>query len=202
MAKYPDRILWIDVETSGLDKDLDEILEIGAVLTDPKLEELASYEAALTLTPQAVAQITKDKFIQNMHLDNGLLKACKNSTTTLRQAELALIDLLIANDCSPESVMLAGSGVARFDFDMLQNNMPELASWLAYFVLDVGIIRRAAHMATGGRPIFPKIAESFQEGAKAHRALADVRAHLEEARGQFNVLQTIAEINSIDTPVS
>lgn len=193
MPKYPNKILWVDLESSGLDLERDHILEVGAILTDDELNELTGYQAAIQLTPAAIQRIKTDKWIQDTHLENGLLKECKHSTVTLRDAELEIIDsVLLKNDCVPGEVMLAGGGVSHFDMAMIRRLMPELTTWLAYFMLDVSILRRAAHMATKGNSPFPKVAASFQEGAKAHRAYADVEAHLAEARGQWDVLRQLA----------
>lgn len=190
MPKYPSKLLWTDLETTGLDKLTDEILEVGVVLTDMDLNEIARYSAPIKLTPLAIERIRNDKFVQDMHLGNGLLGDCKHSEKTLRDAELDIIDLLIRRQCTPGEVLLAGSGVARFDQDYIDRLMPELAQWFPYYVMDVGLVRRAAHIAAPGKEIFPKIEESFSN--KAHRALADALAHLEEARGQFAVLRQLA----------
>lgn len=193
MPKYPDSILWLDLETTSLDKKTGHILEVGVILTNTDLQPLKGYQAAIKLTPGAVAQIRADEFIQNMHLENGLLKECKYSDTTLRDAELAIInEVLEPAGATKGSVMLAGSGVARFDSDFIERLMPELWTWLAYFVLDTGILRRAAHLAAPGQEIFPKVEESFREGQKKHRAYDDVSAHLTEARGQFEALRQLA----------
>lgn len=193
---YPKHLLWLDLETPGLSKDT-EILEIGCIVTDMQLHPIKGYESAIKLTPLAIEQLKVDDVARNMHLESGLLKDCKYSATTVREAEIAIIDMLIASGASPQEVILAGSGIARFDFDILALHMPDLTEWLVYFVVDVGISRRIAHLATEGRSPFPKVAESFQEGVKAHRALADARAHLEEGRGQWNVFRALAGLDPV-----
>ena len=39
------RILWLDLEMSGLDVEACRILEVAAIVTDLRLNELGSYEA-------------------------------------------------------------------------------------------------------------------------------------------------------------
>jgi oligoribonuclease (3'-5' exoribonuclease) len=190
---YPKHMCWVDLETTGLDKDT-EILEIGVIITDMELTALAEYEAALELTGTAIHQLKANDFVMKMHLESGLLKLCKYSTKRAADVQFEIIDKLIAAGASPQEVMIAGSGVAMFDFDIIKNQMPDLAEWLVYFPIDVGISRRIAHIATGGRNVFPKVEASFKEGVKAHRAMGDIEAHLEEARGQFAVLRSLPTV--------
>jgi oligoribonuclease (3'-5' exoribonuclease) len=69
---------------------------------------------------------------------------------------------------------LAGSGVGHFDLPAIREYMPKLAKRLNYYVIDVGTIRRAHDMWVG-TPV------SVANDAKTHRAIDDVRCHLEEA---------------------
>lgn len=193
MPSYPNALAVIDLETTGLDKRKDFILEVGLVLTNLDLEPIKGYEAAIKFTPEALARVQGDKFIQDMHLESGLLKACKYSDTTLRDAELAIIsEVFEPAGVKKGEVMLAGSGVARFDADFIERLMPELWTWFPYFQMDFGVVRRAGHLAAPGKDIFPRVEESFADGKKKHRAFADAWAHLEEARGQFAALRRLA----------
>jgi oligoribonuclease (3'-5' exoribonuclease) len=198
MARYPDKMLWLDVETPGLMKDA-EILEIGVILTDTQLNELGRYDAAIALTARGMDQLRSDDYARNMHLESGLLKDCKYSSVTAREAEVAIVDMLIAKGAEMQKVIMAGSGVARFDYDIIAQQMPMLAEWLVYFAVDVGMSRREAHLATGGlgNKIFPEVEASFREGVKAHRALADAEAHLEEGRGHWNVYRSLAGLPTL-----
>ena len=39
------KLLWIDLEMTGLDPEKDRILEVAAIATDMKLNEIARFEA-------------------------------------------------------------------------------------------------------------------------------------------------------------
>ena len=48
------RLLWVDLEMTGLDPVEDRILEVAAIVTDWNFTELASYEAAVAVGPRLV----------------------------------------------------------------------------------------------------------------------------------------------------
>ena len=64
-------LLWVDVETTGLDPSHGAILEIGMRWTDTRLDRLDGGFS----TPVAYAGPV-DGFIERMHGPNGLLAAC------------------------------------------------------------------------------------------------------------------------------
>ena len=43
-------LLWIDLEMTGLDPKKDKILEVAAIATDMKMEQIASYEAVVKVS--------------------------------------------------------------------------------------------------------------------------------------------------------
>ena len=67
-----DTLLWIDVETTGLDPDSDALLEIGMLYTDGGLHPI---DAPLDLVLRWDG--TPDDFIKGMHGPNGLLAECR-----------------------------------------------------------------------------------------------------------------------------
>ncbi|HWT40196.1 MAG TPA: exonuclease domain-containing protein, partial [Dongiaceae bacterium] len=52
-------LLWVDLEMTGLDPMEDRILEIGAIITDWNLKEVATYEAAIKVGPRLVERRMK-----------------------------------------------------------------------------------------------------------------------------------------------
>lgn len=188
----PEKLFWIDAETTGVDKNHDIILELGVVITDLDLNPLGEYQQALTITDAAKRRLAADPFVFNMHKENGLLKAARDSFVALHEAEQEIIGLLWKVNAEPGKILVAGSGVTRFDHHLIERDMLELATWFPYYSLDIGSVRRAAWLATGGHDVFPSVPESFKSGHKAHRALADVYAHIKEAEGQWAVFRKVA----------
>jgi oligoribonuclease len=179
-------LLWIDLETTGLETlgGGDEIIEIGCILTTEDLRVLGEFEAVVKPSDSAMARLAANQFVVDMHTANGLLDAISRGLS-IAQAELSVLRWLRSLgvsvkmfDSDPgalQKLTLAGSGVGHFDLPTIREHMPKLAERLNYYVIDVGTIRRAHDMWVG-TPV------SAANDAKTHRAIDDVRCHLEEAK--------------------
>ncbi len=189
-------LMWVDIETPGVPSDRDPMnflaippIEVCVILTDFDLDPFAGYEALITPTPEHISALRdpENATALEMHTESGLLNAWReakrvNETVTIEQAELDIIQMMKSKTTfNKGEFMIAGSGVAAFDYPLIKTFMPTLASWLAYFPLDIGIQRRSARILSGGRQFVEPNIASYGE-KKAHRARADVEAHIEEAR--------------------
>jgi|HubBroStandDraft_2_1064218.scaffolds.fasta_scaffold18594_6 oligoribonuclease len=170
-------LLWMDLETTGTDEHKDEILEVACVLTDSNLAELSSYET--TIWPDGWDHDdglpeTIDSYVFQMHTKNGLWEDCAQQGITLAQAQHD-IAIRLRLTGRPQYV-LAGSGVSHFDRRFLDAQMPLVTEWLKYYSIDVGVLRRTLRLIGCG-DLVPDGPEN-----KAHRAMADIRSHLDELR--------------------
>lgn len=182
---YPSALFWVDLETTGLDAQNDPILEIGVIVTDFDLVPHFGYKGIVKLSDEHKTRLRlpQNEIPLRMHAENGLIKEAKESEDTLQVIESEIIGMLKNKTTQGKGeFMVAGSGIARFDMDVLKYQMPELFSWFAYFPFDVGVLRRSSRILAGNRDVVPPIRESFQEGQKAHRAYEDVKAHLAEGQ--------------------
>lgn len=173
----PANLLWLDLETTGSNPETDLILEVGVVLTTSSLEELQRYECVVRQVDAEKALDASLPVIQDMHRASGLWE---DVVTGLMQPPLFEIEgdiISIAKDLTPDdhALVLAGSGVGHFDLRFVQAQMPQLAALLAYYVIDVGVLRRALDMWGHSEML-------LQDPVKPHRALADAVLHLQEAR--------------------
>lgn len=189
----PKFALWLDLETAGTDPHNDPILEIGAIVTriDAPFAELATF-SCVTRRPSDEGQDVSpywgpadlDPVVRKMHTTNGLLAEIEaGGGVDLGEAETALIGVLRQIGHRHDFV-LAGSGVGHFDRRFLDVQTPQLASWLRYYCLDVGVVRRflVASGATGALTGLPG------QDTKPHRAAADIALHLAEARHYAHLL--------------
>ena len=196
--KYPSALAWIDIETTGLPKGNDfsegESLEIAVIVTDFDLKPYFGYQGIVKMNDDIKRALGNNPDVVKMHLDNGLLKDSKESSDTLREIEAEIIGMFKSRTTQEKGeFMIAGSGVAAYDFPLIKEKMPELASYFSYFSLDVGMVRRAFNIFSGGADLVPIISESFVEGNKKHRALEDIKAHLKEANQYRKFLRNLAD---------
>lgn len=176
----PLRLLWVDLETTGLDLDRDRLLEVAAVGTDADLNVLCRLDTLVRPEPGTLDMIRANPVVAQMHGASGLLTDLQTDgpdAPTLRQVEDALVGMVATHACLPaHPVHIAGGGVAAFDQPYLQRHMPALHGMLHYRPVDVSGMSTAYTMATGGRGLFgPK-------DRKAHRAMADILQDLALAR--------------------
>ena len=48
------KLLWVDLEMTGLEPDKDKILEVAAIATDMQLNEIATYEAVVKVDDKLI----------------------------------------------------------------------------------------------------------------------------------------------------
>ncbi len=173
--KLPLHNLILDLETTGLDEKVDEILELAVIGTDIELSPIFEFTWVIQ-TPDlraTLARIDANPYLSKLHRETGLVRdLASESTVSLAHVENVLVQVV---QSTSEKVILSGSGVSHFDQRFLKVNMPALHSRLAHFTIDVGIMRRAYKDWVG-----VDLVDANEQ--KTHRALDDVRCHLDEAR--------------------
>lgn len=132
-------VLWMDVETTGLDQFNGEILEVTAIVTDHQLKELGRYHAVIGKNEADLEKL--NPWCKKTHGDSGLLSECLESTTTIEQAEQQII-LLLQNYSTEKRTLLGGNSV-HFDKKWAEVHFPLLNEWLNYRLLDVSAIKEA-----------------------------------------------------------
>lgn len=171
-----DMLLWLDLETTGSNVDHDSIIEVGAILTTTDLTEVAEFSIVIDPSDEALGRMLRTPPVREMHKANGLLAEVLEGTGRKpHDAAKALLAWLDENGAPQGRTVLAGSGVAHFDRRFIDRYMPQVSRWLRYWVIDVGVIRRAHGMWVG-----TEVSTAYD--AKTHRALDDARLHLAEAR--------------------
>ena len=169
-----DRLVWVDLEMTGLDPERDVILEIAALVTDSELQPVAEgLDIVVSQPAEALAGMVD--VVRDMHARSGLTDAVLASTTSLADAERAVLDLVKAHVPEPRAVPLCGNSIAT-DRTFLVKHMPELDAYLHYRMIDVSSIKELA------RRWYPKAYYGAPQKAGGHRALADILESVEELR--------------------
>lgn len=159
------KLLWLDLETTGLDPQRCDILEVACALADGATPlDLGPRFHRVLHFPRGWHADARD-----MHTASGLLDECDASRVSCREAERDLLELI--PDDPDDRPILAGSSI-HFDMGFLRVHMPTLAKRLHYRLYDVTAIKLFAQSL--GMPPLPK--------AGAHRAVADIEKSVAHAK--------------------
>jgi oligoribonuclease len=161
--------VWLDLEMTGLDPEVDTIIEIGVIITGPDLVPRAELERVIWQPDEALARM--EPVVREMHTRNGLLKRVRESSTSLRVAERD-VTALVSQHCALGEGILCGNSI-HTDRRFLVKYMPMLDRYLHYRQVDVTSVKV---LANGWFPDMPPMKKS----ASGHTALADLRASLAE----------------------
>ena len=165
------RLIWIDLEMTGLEPERDVIIEIATLVTDEQLNILA--EGPVLAIHQSESVLAgMDEWNQTHHSASGLLERVRTSSHKMNDAEQLTLDFLKTWSDKRSSPM-CGNSICQ-DRRFLARHMPNLEAFFHYRNLDVSTIKE---LARRWYPAVPKF-----EKAGAHRALDDIRASLDELR--------------------
>jgi oligoribonuclease len=166
------RLIWLDLEMTGLDPDRDTILEIATIVTDAELNELAEGPVYAIRHNESVLQ-GMDDWNTEHHTSSGLWKRVIESTTGVDEAQQGTRQFLGQWTTQGTSPM-CGNSICQ-DRRFLYRLMPELEGWFHYRNLDVSTIKElAARWA-------PHLLKGLVKQNR-HEALSDIRESIEELR--------------------
>ena len=170
MAAGQDRLIWIDLEMTGLDTGADSILEIATVVTDSQLNVLAE-GPELAIAHSLATLEAMDDWNRNQHRGSGLWQRVLDSDVGIAQAEartVAFLNQWVPAKASP----MCGNSICQ-DRRFLHRLMPRLEQYFHYRNLDVSTLKELA------RRWAPQVLAGFQKES-AHTALSDVRDSIAE----------------------
>ena len=170
LAKSDQNLVWLDCEMTGLDPEVDRIIEIAVVVTGPKLESRT--EGPVLVIHQSNEQLDKmDKWNKGTHGKSGLIDKVKASTMVEADAEAQLIEFLsqyVPKKGSP----MCGNSIGQ-DRRFLAKYMPKLEAFFHYRNLDVSTLKELSKRWR------PEVFNSFKKQQR-HTALADVHESIDE----------------------
>ena len=177
------RLIWIDLEMTGLDTDNDSILEIATIVTDANLEVLAEGPELAIRHPLTRLE-AMDDWNRNQHRKSGLWQRVLEQGVTMQEAEertLAFLAKWVPANASP----MCGNSICQ-DRRFLHRQMPALEKFFHYRNLDVSTLKELA------RRWAPQILSGFTKHS-AHTALSDVHDSIDELRHYRRHMAALAQ---------
>jgi oligoribonuclease len=171
MATSSDRLVWIDCEMTGLDLEVDELVEIAVVITDFELNVLDP-GLNIVIKPDASALESMGDFVRDMHTTSGLIEEIPNGVS-VAEAEYEVLEYVLKYAPNARTAPLAGNTIGT-DRTFIAKFMPRLDNHLHYRSVDVSSIKELA------RRWYPRIYFNAPEKHGGHRALADILESIRE----------------------
>lgn len=161
------KLLWIDLEMTGLDPEKDRILELAAIATGWDLKPIAEMTAVVKVPEKLMRERMVGEFWEeNAESRNGLIAQNKDGED-VKVVEKKLLDFIDKH--FGEEVILAGNSIHQ-DRKFIDREWPDVAKRLHYRMLDVSAWKVYFE---GARK------EKFMK-REAHRALDDIKGSIEE----------------------
>lgn len=171
MGESDERLVWIDLEMTGLDIGRESIIEIATVVTDGQLNILATGpNLAVSVSEDLLAGM--DEWNTSHHTASGLVDRVRTTSVSCEQAEADTLEFL--KKWVPQgSAPLCGNSVWN-DKKFMEKEMPLLVDYLHYRMIDVSTVKELA------RRWYPETGRYEKKGA--HLALDDILESIEELR--------------------
>ncbi|MFS4460553.1 oligoribonuclease [Bdellovibrio sp. HCB2-146] len=170
------KLLWIDMEMTGLDVNKEVIIEVAAIVTDLNFAELETFETVVKQPQKYLAAM--DAWNTEHHAKSGLTAKVPNGMEP-DQVEAKLVDMVKKHfPNTKDKPVLAGNSIMQ-DRLFIDKYMPDLASRLHYRMVDV----------SSWKVIFNNKYNFVYKKANKHRALDDIRESIQELRAYTDKLK-------------
>lgn len=172
MAVNDQRLVWLDMEMTGLDPEKERIIEVAVVVTEADLTLVAQGPVLVIHQDDALLE-AMDKWNKSTHGKSGLIDKVKASTLTEAQAEEQLLEFLARYVPAGKSP-LCGNTISQ-DRRFMFKYMPRLEAFFHYRNLDVSTLKELSLRWK------PEVYRSFTKKSR-HEALADIYESIDELK--------------------
>ncbi|MBI2094918.1 MAG: oligoribonuclease [Candidatus Omnitrophica bacterium] len=173
MKQKRDRLVWLDLEMTGLDPKACTILEIGTVVTDNRLDIIAEGPVIAIHHGEKVLS-SMEEWSRYHHQKSGLTEECRASKVSLKQAEERTLAFIKAH-CKERTAPLCGNTIWQ-DRRFLVKYMPRLEGYLHYRMIDVSSVKELVGRWYAGDHKMPRAKR------QTHRVMNDILESIEELR--------------------
>ncbi len=170
------KLLWLDLEMTGLDPAKDKILEVAAIATDMKLNQIATYEAVVKTDENLMKERMIGDFWDKNSKSREALIAQNSNGQSIETVERELLNFVKKN--FGKEIYLAGNSIHQ-DRKFIEKEMPELNKIFHYRMLDVSAWKIYFENALNKKFVKPE----------NHRALDDINGSIEELKWYLTFLK-------------
>ena len=165
-------LVWLDLEMTGLEPDIDTIIEIASIITDPELNIIAE-GPVLAIHQSDEVLLNMNKWCRRTHKKSGLTQRVRESHVSMEEAEKQTLDFVKQYTVEKTSP-LCGNSIWQ-DRRFLTKYMPGLETHFHYRLLDVSTLKiLSSHW-------YPKVYQGVSKDSK-HLALDDIKESIEELK--------------------
>lgn len=169
MAQEMTRLLWLDLEMTGLSEVKDKILEVAALVTDLEFNPLGSFHRVVKQPPEILAAM--DEWCTRTHKKSGLTEDVGRIGVPLPEVEDELVAFCLPLFAKGERIVIAGNSIHQ-DRKFIEKHMPNFDKILHYRMLDVSAFK----------VIFKAKWNIAYEKKNRHRAVDDIHESIAELK--------------------
>jgi oligoribonuclease len=171
----PTKLLWVDLEMTGLDPVKDRIVEIAIEVTDFNFDVLDRYEAVIYQSEDVIKNM--NPWAAAQHSASGLTAKIRSSKKTEEKVIGEVVGLITAQ-FGDEPAILAGNSIWN-DRNFIRKWWPEVDALLHYRMVDVSSLKIIMQGKYG----------YVHEKDSSHRALDDIQASITELKDYIKKLR-------------
>lgn len=166
-----ERILWLDLEMTGLDPLRDRILEVAAIVTDWEFNEVARFDSGVGHDVELITGLLdKNPFYVKMKDNKQALIGLTAQSAPETVVERQFVDFINQHCDTTRPVVLCGNSI-HMDRQFIRSYWPNVERLLHYRMLDV----------TAWKLVFESRGHKYEK-KEAHRALGDIEESIAELK--------------------
>jgi oligoribonuclease len=173
VAQNDDRLVWMDLEMTGLDPAKERIIEVAVLVTNGQLEIVAEGPCLVIHQPDELLD-AMDDWNKQHHGASGLTDRVRASEVGEAEAEEQVLAFIRAH-CPERTTPLCGNSIHQ-DRRFLRRYMPKVDAYLHYRMVDVSTVKELV------KRWYPDVGRRMPSKTETHRALEDIRESIQELR--------------------
>lgn len=180
-------LVFIDIETTGLERSKDKVLEVGLSVTDLQMNVLGTW-SSLVLPDGWRARLAGNEYVWNMHTNSGLIKeldAIQNEAHKPSEMEPPVVAWMAYRWLTEDMGLVPGvlpscGNSVSFDREMLRETMITLDTFFHYRNIDISTVKELCRRYN--RELYNSIKEQFNKDSTAHRVKEDIDSSIRELK--------------------